>query len=596
MSVSRMMRIGAALAIAVATLSSTNPVEAQPDPNGACQGERAPTTFGMGCLQRLPLPALTDQDYGVVHINFSPPSSPEDVIPARALNGTWLERLGQRSVNQRVASATVLLEVRTLGGDLAPPDPEGTPLALVQLANYEYDSRGKLMFREGQDFANRELAARLLLSRGQTIRARIRVVFSQQDPSSLVETLRPFVGAASAFGGGGFVVSAFSQQTLVQNLGQIEGLLRSPGNVDGGSSSWFDLNYEAGFNQLVYDFQLNPRGGRNATPRPKGRLTLTLQRRPSLFTGDVLTGEPGRRLPDYGINGRLDSAAINRLWGNAMVAPGVSAAQYVEQRAGLGAALRVIQSASTTESMFDDMCDELHREMNRLGHSLSHHDRTALSWAAFVQGPSALRPEIQQRRCIARDRDLWASYGLVLPPTNPPRPPLPSTQMRDAWIRIAAGALRDPDPRTRNDALIDLFSPRVMVRIDPNTIYGADDPVPEAFAEVDRVSLVRDMRVLRIGCRFGVASDAPTFSVLARRPDNNKLLTLTLNYGGRVGGVTNVEITGMSVRETTDADWAALAQAGDLRPACQASNRAHAPLDPPAPPAPPVTPATPVQP
>lgn len=585
MSGSLIVRLGAALAVALVVVSSTTSfVSAQTGQGATCQGEVRPTTFGQGCLQRLDLPPITDQDYGIVHLNFVPPPSPEDVIPARALNGTWLERLVQRSANQRVAAATVLLEVRTSGGDLASPDSEGVPLAIVQLANYEYDSRGKLMFREGQDFANRELAARLLLSRGQTIRARIRVVFSQQNPAALVETLRPFVGAASAFGGGGFVISAFSQPQLLQNFSQIETLLRSPGNIDGDSSNWFDLNFENGPNQLTFDFSLDPRGSRNAAPRPKGRLTLQLLRRPSLFTSQALPGEPGRRLPDYGVNGRLDSAAIDRLWANAMVAPGVSAERYVAQTGGLQSSLQTLRAATTPETTFDDLCEGLRRELNRLGHSLSQHDRTALVWAAFVQGQSALRPEIQQRRCIARDRELWQSYGLILPPTNPPRPPLPSTQTRDAWIRIAAGALRDPDPRTRNEGLIDLFAPRVMVRIDPNTIYGPDDPVPEPFAEVDRVSLVRDMRVLRVGCRFAVSPDGPTFNVLARRPDNNKLLTLTINYGGRIGGATNVEITGLSVRETTDADWAALAATGDLRPACQASNRAYAPVDPPAPP------------
>jgi len=531
------------------------------------------------------MPALTDQDYGVVHINFTPPSTPDDVISRNALNGTWLERLAQRTTNQSVRSASVLLEVRTTGGDLVASDPQGTPLAIVQLATYEYDSRGRLKFNEGQDFANRELAARLLLSRGQTVRARIRVVYSQQDPSSLVETLRPFVGAASAFGGQGFVVNAFSSPQLLANLSNIENVLRSPGNIQADGDNWFDLDFETGSNQLIYEFQLNPRGRNAGPPRSKGRLTLTLRRRPSLFTANVLPGPAGRRLPDYGIAGRLDSAAIDRVWANAMVRPGMSAQHYAEE-SGFASSLRVLQSPSTPEATFDEMCEVLRRDLNRLGSSLSLHDRTVLFWAAFVQGPSAMRPEIQQRRCIARDRDLWASYGLVLPQTNPPRPPLPTPQMRDAWISIAAGALRDPDPTTRNAALIDLFAPTVMVTISPNTLYGADDPVPAPNHVMDRVSLVRDMRVLRIGCRFAVSPDTPRFSVLARRPDNNQLLTLTVDYGGRVGGVTNIEIVGLQVRETTDADWAGLAAMNDLRPACKAGNRQYAPLNPPAPPAP----------
>lgn len=579
MSVSHFVRLVAASMVAFVGVSSA-PVVAQPTDTVTCQGTAARTSFGVGCLQNAELTPLTDQDYGIVHINFTPPTTPEDVIPARALNGTWLERLAQRSAAQSVRSATVLLEVRTTGGDLVASDPSGTPLALVQLATYDYDSRGRLKFNEGQDFANRELAARLLLTRGQTIRARVRVVFTQQDPSSLVETLRPFVGAASAFGGSGFVVNAYSSPQLMRNLTNIENLLRSPGNVEAAGDNWFDLNYESGPNQLVYDFQLNPRG-RNAEPRQKGRLTLSLRRRPSLFTDQVLPGQPGHRLPDYGIAGRLDSAAIDRLWANAMVAPGMSAERFAAQ-SGFDSSLRVFQSGSTPEATFDEMCEVLHRDLNRMGQSLSLHDRTALFWAAFVQGQSAMRPEIQQRRCIARDRDLWASYGLVLPQTNPPRPPLPTPQMRDAWIRIAAGALRDPDPRTRNDALIDLFNPQVMVTISPNTLYGADDPVPAPNSVMDRVTLVRDMRVLIVGCRFAVAPDAPRFSVLARRPDNNKLLTLTIDYGGRVGGVTNVEVTGLQVRETTEADWTALAAMNDLRPACQASNREYAPGNPPA--------------
>ena len=93
-----------------------------------------------------------------------------------------------------------------------------------------------------------------------------------------------------AFGGGGFVVTSFSSPQLMQNLTNIENLLRSPGNVEGTGDNWFDLNYETGPNQLIYDFQLNPRG-RNAEPRPKGRLTLSLRRRPSLFTDQVLPGQ-----------------------------------------------------------------------------------------------------------------------------------------------------------------------------------------------------------------------------------------------------------------------------------------------------------------
>jgi len=564
MDAARLWRTGWALAAALFAVSSA--ALAQP----ACSGRVITSVFGQGCATRLNNAPLTDHDYGYVHIEFSPPPSVEDVVRERDLQGTWLQGLLQRTGGARVTSAVVLLDIRAVGGDhVDGADPaRGVPLAIVPLAAYQYDGRRSLQFSEQQEFANRDLQANLLISRGLNISTTFRVVFSTQNVGSLVNSLRPVINASAALGGHGFVVNNSVSQGLMTNLAEIESTLRSPGNTEVTTENRVDLSFE-GENRLDYQFQLNPR----QHDRPKGILVVELRRRPSLFTSDVRPGEPGRRLPDYHVDSVQDS---DRIWIDGRVAPGISPAAYVRSDELLRDYVRTFQERITPEAEFDRVCSTLRERLGSVG--LSRHDRAAVFWAAFAYGGSAERPEIQNRPCILREREEWARYGFRLPETIPPRP-IPSAQARDRWLYFASLALADPNPATRNPAVLDLFAPNVMVTIEPGTLYDAADPVPPPGEPLQRATLVRDMRVLRVGCRFSVLNDAPRFNVLARRIDTNEVLTLTLDYGGRPDGA--VEITGLQVRRATDADWAALDAANDPRPQCRSSNRDYAPMPPP---------------
>jgi hypothetical protein len=89
-----------------------------------------------------------------------------------------------------------------------------------------------------------------------------------------------------------------------------------------------------------------------------------------------------------------------------------------------------------------------------------------------------------------------------------------------------------------------------------------------------------------VGCRFrreGPDSprDLPRFSVLGRMPDNDKLVVLTIDYGGRSSGASRVEVQGLSIAEPTDADWEALAATPNLPARCHRDNAEFAPADPP---------------
>lgn len=562
MTISRTLRLGAALAVAIFAGSSA--ALAQP---AACSGRVITSVFGQGCATRVNAEPMTDHDYGYVHIEFSPPASVEDVVRERDLQGTWLQGLVQRTSGARVTSAVVLLDIRAVGGDhVDGADPaRGVPLAIVPLAAYQYDGRRSLQFSEQQEFANRDLQANLLISRGLNISTTFRVVFSNQNVGSLVASLRPVINASAALGGHGFVVNNTVSQGLMTNLAQIESALRSPGNTEVTTENRVDLNFDEGHNRLDYQFQLNPR----RTDRPKGMLVVELRRRPSLFTSDLLPGQPGRRLPDYHVDSVQDS---DRIWIDGRVAPGISPAAYVRSDELLRDYVGTFQERTTQAIEFDRVCSTLRESLSSVG--LSRHDRAAVFWAAFAHGASAELPEIQNRPCILRERTEWTRYGFQLPATVPPRP-IPSATARERWLNYASLVLGDSNPTTRNRAVLDLFAPMVSVNIAPATLYDAADPVPPPNRPVPRETLVRDMKVLQVGCRFNVLTDAPRVSSLARRIDTNQVLTLTIDYGGREDGT--IEITGLSVRPTTDEDWAALDAVNDPRPQCRSSNRDHAP-------------------
>lgn len=563
MGVARLLRLGATFAVAI--IAGSSAALAQP---AACTGRVITSVFGQGCATRVNAAPMTDHDYGYVHIEFSPPASVEDVVRERDLQGTWLQGLLQRTGGARVTSAVVLLDIRAVGGDhVDGADPaRGVPLAIVPLAAYQYDGRRSLQFSEQQEFANRDLQANLLISRGLNISTTFRVVFSNQNVGSLVASLRPVINASAALGGHGFVVNNSVSQSLASNLAQIESTLRSPGNTEVTTENRVDLSFDGDQNRLDYQFQLNPRG----TDRPKGMLVVELRRRPSLFTSDLLPGQPGQRLPDYHVDSVQDS---DRIWIDGRVAPGISPAAYVRSDELLRDYVATFQERITPEAEFDRVCSTLRERLSSVG--LSRHDRAAVFWAAFAHGASAERPEIQNRPCIIRERAEWGRYGFQLPVTIAPRPPAPNAQARDRWLYYASLALADANPATRNPAVLDLFAPTVLVNIAPGTLYDTADPVPPPGTPLQRETLVRDMKVLQVGCRFSVLNDAPRFSTLARRTDTNEVLTLTIDYGGRADGA--VEITGLNVRSTSEEDWAALDAANDPRPQCRSSNRDHAP-------------------
>ncbi|WP_156767841.1 hypothetical protein [Candidatus Viadribacter manganicus] len=511
------------------------------------------------------LPALTDQDYGAVRVRFTPPTSLNDVIPQSELRGTWLQALARRTVAQSARSAVVLLEVRAAGPhvpavlDDAGQD-IGVPLTVMPLAVYRYDSRGGLGFTEVQSFADRVIGPRLLIHPDLLVRARVRVTFSQEDPSSLVSTLAPLVSAAAAFGAQGFLVDAFASQSLVENAQHVESLLRSTNDVDATSDTWADLSFEGG-NRLDYSFQLNPRARRDQSPRPQGMLTLTLERRPSLFTRDLLPGAaPGRALPDYGTNGQLNSVAIGRIWS-------AGPSSIIGRDPELSRLVDVLHNANVPVGEFDDLCRRLRTRLD--GFSLSRHDTTAIAWAAFVTGDSAQRGEIQNINCVRRDRELWASYGFALPAAQASAPPPPTRAALDEWLDTAVGValLRQRTPEGFR-AIRRLFGNQVRVNIRPDTLFERGEEPTQPYLDGD--SVARALRPLRVGCRF-VRSGAdtpnlPRLSVLARRPDTSQLLTLTIDYAARSAG--GIEIVGLTVEPTPDSDFEALSSTSNADARC----------------------------
>jgi len=555
--------------------------------------ERLVTRFGVACRMRNAPAPITDHDYGVVRLHFTPPP-PGDVIPQRAMDGTWLESLAQRTVAQSVRSAVVLLEVRTVGPNL-PANPDetgqatGVPIAYVPLAVYSYDSTRSLKFSEMQDFANRVIGPRLLIQRDQTIRVRPQIRFSQSDPSSLINMLAPVVRSAAAFGGHGFVVDAFASETLMADMSRIESTLRSVGSVDAESDNWIDLDFNDAGGQLVYDFQLNPRArfGRPAAPRPLGRVAVTLERRPSLFTDKVLAGgAPGARLPDYGVGGELNTNSTDLIWVDGRIRPGMSPADYMRQPL-IGPTVTAFQSENITVPAFDTACRGLRAFIEAESERLSRHDRRAMMWAAFVTGPSSMRPELHDTQCIARDATLWRNYGLPLPATRPPPPPVPDAEARDEWIvNVATPILAlDPTSPERFPKLRGLFGQQVAISAAPGTIFAAGEE-PENGTRMDRDALARLLRPMpmQVGCRFirqaeGADPNLPQFSFLARRGDTGQLLTFTADYAGRERGAYRVEIVGLRVEPTPSSDFEFMAQQSGIAQRCL--DPATAPSGPP---------------
>lgn len=550
----------------------------------SCNGEAINTSFGQMCLIRNHLPPITEEDYGVVRLRFRPPENLEDVIPSRALRGSWLERLGRRVGNQQVNSAVVLLEVRAVGPGLqqiAGPDGAnmGVPLALVPLAVYSFEDRNGVKFNEVQDYADRVIGPRVLIRQDQTIRVRVKVAFSHENPASLLTSLRPVVQAAAGFGGHGWAVSAVRNEGLMQNLTSIESMLRSVNDVNGESTAWIDLNYERGANQLYYSMSFDARRGRRDTePQMLGNIWLTLERRPSLFTMRSI-GEAGRAYPDYGTRGMWDDVASGRVW-SAMIGPDLSFERYVNQEQLVGAVLRRFQSQSTTLPDFEESCRQLRQVLGNF--SLSAADREALLWAAYVRGDTRRSHQFQRSECISNSNRRWAMTDLRLPDAGEPPPRLPTPQEVDDWlVVIAMPALLHQNRAERTIMLRNLFREMVVLNAAAGTLF--QDATTDA--ETDRSILINTLRPMRnVGCRFRPQGEgAPRFSVLGRMPDDNQLVVLTIDYGGRARGASRVEVQGLSFSEPTDADWAVLESTPGLPPRCHRANIEHAPSEPPEP-------------
>ncbi|MEZ5960998.1 MAG: hypothetical protein R3C30_11320 [Hyphomonadaceae bacterium] len=573
-------RLGAIGAIAALALIPSSMAQTP-----SCTGEALSVHFGEMCLVRNDLPPITEEDYGVVRLRFRPPEDLNDVIPSRALRGSWLERLGQRVGNQQVNSAVVLLEVRATGPGLqqvvgADGANMGVPLALVPLAVYSFENRDGVKFNSVQDFADRVIGPRVLIRQDQTIRVRVKVAFSHENPASLVASLRPFVQAAAGLGGSGWAVSAVRNDGLMQNLSSIESMLRSVNDVNGESTSWVDLDYERGANQLNYTLSFDVRQGRRSVePRQLGNITLTLERRPSLFTTNSLPGDGrGRANPDYGTRGMWDDVASGRIW-SAMIAPDVSAERYVNQEPLVGAVLRRFQSASTTLPDFEESCRQLRQVLGNF--SLSAADREAILWAAYVRGGTRQHHEFRRSECISNSSRRWQMTDLRLPAAGDPPPRLPTDQEVDEWLVVlAAPALLHQNPTERTVMLNNLFRQMIVLNAAPGTLF--DEPMVDA--EVDRSVLIATLKPMRnVGCRFRAdrQREMPRFSVLARMPDDNQLVVLTIDYGGRVSGVSRVEVQGLRISEPTDADWDALESTPGLPSRCHRANVAYAPANPP---------------
>lgn len=581
--ITRMSALGAMAACGAMLLMSSSAAQ-----TSSCGGESISTYFGQMCLVRNNLPPITEEDYGVVRLRFRPAADLDHVIPRRAIRGSWLERLGQRVGNQQVNSAVVLMEVRATGPGLQQmmgPDGAnmGVPLALVPLAVYSFENRDGVQFNEVQDFADRVIGPRLLIRQDQTIRVRVKVAFSHENPASLVASLRPFIQAAAGFGGQGWAVGLMRDEGLLNSISSIEGMLRSVNDVNGESTAWVDLNYEQGANQLQYAIALDPqrRVGRDSAPQQLANVTLTLERRPSLFTTETVSGE-GRLHPNYGTRGLWDDAASGRIW-SAMIAPDLSAERYVNQEQLVAAVLQRFQSPATTLPDFEDSCRQLRQVLGNF--SLSAADREAILWAAYVRGGTARGHQFRRSQCISNSSRRWSMTDLRLPDAGEPPPPLPTPEEVDDWLVVfAAPALLHQNPSERRVMLTNLFRQMVVLNATPGTLFDEQT----TNAEVDRSVLISTLKPLRnVGCRFRRQDadgprDLPRFSLLGRMPNDNRLVVLTIDYGGRARGASRVEVQGLTIAEPTERDWEAIAATPNLPARCHRDNADFAPSDAPA--------------
>ncbi len=553
MSVFRGAFVVAACAL-FATLGAPSSSQAQP---AQCAGEAAPTAFGQLCLVNAPLPALTQYDYGAVRVNFRPPPSLNDVIPTAELRGTWLQALARRTVAQRVRSVVMFLELRASGPGIPSTIDEngreiGVAIGMLPLAVYRYSSEGRLQFDQAQHFIDRTIGPRLLVNDNMLVHARVRTVFSQQDPSQVIAAVAPLVQTVTALGVEGALLDALATRELIASATAVEGWLRSANNLEGAADDFVDMRF-GGVTQLDFSFQLNPRTRRGQAPPPRGMLRVALERRPSLFTSDLLPGEPGRQLPDYGTRGQLDSVATGRIMQfgtSALIGRDPEVRRQVD----------AMQDVDVTRAAFDEMCQTLRTRLQNSG--LSLHDATAVAWAVFVTGESAARSEIQSINCVSRDLALWRTYNFAVPATQPPPPALPSEAALQRWLtRDVRIALLDRRAADGLASVRALFADRVQIAIAPGTLYAVGDEPTDSYLSGDGAARV--VRGLRVGCRFvrpgANTPNLPRFSVLARREDNDALLTLTIDYAGRADG--GIEIVGLAAEPTPESDFAILSAA-----------------------------------
>lgn len=578
------------VAAAFAVLSGSSFAQAP-----GCSGTNVTTAFGRGCASRVDVPAITREDYAAIRLQFSPPERTDDVINPNDLQGTWLRGLLARAQGG-VRSATVLLEVQAVDRGGA----TGVPIATVPLAVYEYDGREKLKFRETQEFGDRVIGPRLLIRSDQTIRARIRVVFGAEEAGSLVDDLARFARTAATLSStqGGFVVHAIANNAAMADLRAIEQRIRSVNEVDGSSDAFVNLS-PTGENRLVYDFSLNPqprRAGLTRTrpqPRPQGHLVVTIERRASMLTDAAFDGAAGQRIPDYGGGDVYTSMSATRVW-QAHISPGVTPDSVVQQ--GLVKTIyEIFQRESTPPATFETTCLDLQAELQRQGAFLSQQDQAALFWAAFVRTPNARRPELRETRCISESLPLWTTYRLPLPAANEAPPPLPTRAQLDEWIDLMVGpAIAQGDSQVRYRLLSRIFASQVLVDIEPNSVIEAEAQ-PNAGETIAGRELALRLKNMRVGCRFYTpeAQGLPRFSILGRDPSTNRLYTVTVDYRGRRGGASTIEVEGLAIRSTTDSDFALLRaqRPGDAR--CFAPETAPSALAPPPTPAQSPTPAQP---
>jgi hypothetical protein len=242
--------------------------------------------------------------------------------------------------------------------------------------------------------------------------------------------------------------------------------------------------------------------------------------------------------------------------------------------------LRRFQTPSTTLPDFEESCRQLRQVLGNF--SLSAADREAIMWAAYVRGGTRQLHSFRRSECISNSNRRWNMTDLRLPEVGEPPPRLPTSEEIDEWLVVAAApALLHQNQAERSIMLRNLFRQMVILNAAAGTLF--DDETTNA--EVDRSILINTLRPMRnVGCRFRrQGAELPRFSVLARMPEDNKLVVLTIDYGGRASGASRVEVQGLSIAEPTDADWDALAATPSLPARCQRANAEFAPSDAPTP-------------